>query len=282
MYRSRKRTMILKAVKHPGNTIEIQFRTHNFNFLPGQYVFLNVPDVSPLQWHPFTLTSCPEENFQSVHIRMSGDWTKKLGYRLGSHADNILVSAELPSLYVDGPFGTPSQEVFQYETVVLIGAGIGITPFASILKSLWYERRQRSYRGPIRKVHVIWICRSTEDFSWFQSLLSELEQESANFLDIQIYMTGNLQSDSLNNITIQADQKFDSVTQLRTPTFFGRPNFHHILHTVRALAITDPNREDLEAGVFFCGPLAVRHALRRTIDDLTDPTFKFHTHYEKF
>eukprot|EP00966_Prymnesium_polylepis_P294448 6799505-Prymnesium_polylepis.1 len=26
---------------------------------PGQYVFLNVPAISPLQWHPFTLSSSP-------------------------------------------------------------------------------------------------------------------------------------------------------------------------------------------------------------------------------
>lgn len=41
---------------------------------------------------------------------------------------------------VDGPFGTASEDVFSYEVVMLVGAGIGVTPFASVLKSVWYKR----------------------------------------------------------------------------------------------------------------------------------------------
>lgn len=41
---------------------------------------------------------------------------------------------------VHGPLGAPAQEFQQYENLVLVGSGIGITPFASILKhilSVW-------------------------------------------------------------------------------------------------------------------------------------------------
>lgn len=44
----------------------------------GQYVFLNCPAISQLEWHPFTMTSAPEEDFFSVHIRAAGDWTEQL------------------------------------------------------------------------------------------------------------------------------------------------------------------------------------------------------------
>ena len=30
-----------------------------------------------------------------------------------------------------------SQDIFKYKTTVLIGAGVGVTPYASILKSVW-------------------------------------------------------------------------------------------------------------------------------------------------
>lgn len=40
---------------------------------------------------------------------------------------------------MDGPFGTASEDAFHYEVSVLIGAGIGVTPFASVLKSIWYK-----------------------------------------------------------------------------------------------------------------------------------------------
>lgn len=42
-------------------------------------------------------------------------------------------------LRVDGGFGAASEEVFEYETVMLIGAGIGVTPFGSILKNIQYR-----------------------------------------------------------------------------------------------------------------------------------------------
>lgn len=41
--------------------------------------------------------------------------------------------------YVDGPYGTPTRQIFASEHAILIGAGIGITPFASILQSIMYK-----------------------------------------------------------------------------------------------------------------------------------------------
>lgn len=41
-------------------------------------------------------------------------------------------------LAIDGPFGTATEDVFRYEVDVMIGAGIGITPFASVLKHIWF------------------------------------------------------------------------------------------------------------------------------------------------
>ena len=39
-------------------------------------------------------------------------------------------------LYIDGPFGEGHQDWFKYKVAVLVGGGIGVTPFASILKEL--------------------------------------------------------------------------------------------------------------------------------------------------
>ena len=39
---------------------------------------LKVPALSRFEWHPFSLTSAPEEDFLSFHIRAAGDWTKGL------------------------------------------------------------------------------------------------------------------------------------------------------------------------------------------------------------
>lgn len=42
-------------------------------------------------------------------------------------------------LYLDGPFGEGHQEWHKFEVSVLVGGGIGVTPFASILKDLVFK-----------------------------------------------------------------------------------------------------------------------------------------------
>lgn len=39
-------------------------------------------------------------------------------------------------LYIDGPFGSPSEEVFNYDVSLCVAGGIGVTPFACVLHAL--------------------------------------------------------------------------------------------------------------------------------------------------
>lgn len=43
-------------------------------------------------------------------------------------------SKEYPKIFIDGPYGAASQDHVKYNHVVLIGLGIGATPFMSVLK----------------------------------------------------------------------------------------------------------------------------------------------------
>jgi predicted ferric reductase len=46
----------------------------------GQYLFLLAPSCSRIQWHPFTISSAPQEHSVTVHIRVMGEgsWTRGL------------------------------------------------------------------------------------------------------------------------------------------------------------------------------------------------------------
>lgn len=78
-----------------------------------------------------------------------------------------------PYIRLDGPFGAASEEVFKFKTVMLVGAGIGVTPFASIIKSL-YHLKNNDAKCKIEKAYFFWICRDMTSFEWFQSLLRGL------------------------------------------------------------------------------------------------------------
>ena len=41
-----------------------------------------------------------------------------------------------PQIYLDGPYGEGHQDWYRFEVSVLVGGGIGVTPFASILKDI--------------------------------------------------------------------------------------------------------------------------------------------------
>ncbi len=54
--------------------------------------------------------------------------------------DNFLpcgyVWNRFPRLYIDGPYGAPAQDYLKYDVLLLVGLGIGATPFISILKDM--------------------------------------------------------------------------------------------------------------------------------------------------
>jgi respiratory burst oxidase len=41
-----------------------------------------------------------------------------------------------PKLLIDGPYAAPAQDYRKYDVLLLVGMGIGATPFISILKDL--------------------------------------------------------------------------------------------------------------------------------------------------
>ena len=57
-----------------------------------------------------------------------------LGIRANFVEVDTAAGSRLPLVRVDGPYGALAEDVFNSEVAVLIGAGIGVTPFASILK----------------------------------------------------------------------------------------------------------------------------------------------------
>lgn len=41
-------------------------RPKSFRFQPGDYVFLNIPAIAAYEWHPFSISSAPEQPGPSV------------------------------------------------------------------------------------------------------------------------------------------------------------------------------------------------------------------------
>uniref|UniRef100_A0A4W5PXI8 NADPH oxidase 1 n=1 Tax=Hucho hucho TaxID=62062 RepID=A0A4W5PXI8_9TELE len=253
-----------KIVIRPSKVLELQLVKNGFKMDVGQYVFLNCPAISQLEWHPFTMTSAPEEDFFSVHIRSVGDWTQKLI----SIVEHLPEGAQGPKMGVDGPFGTASEDVFDYEVAMLVGAGIGVTPFASVLKSIWYKFKDSNPELRTRKIYFYWLCRETHAFEWFADLLQVLEREMeergmGDFLTYKLYLTGWDQSHA-THVMVHADADTDVVTGLKQKTNYGRPNWDKEFEQVCKENPTSV------VGTFLCGPVVLATVLSKKCVKYTD------------
>lgn len=280
--RSRHRTYISKVIQHPSKVMEIQIKKEKTTTRAGQYIFLQCPEVSYWQWHPFTLTSAPEEDYISVHIRIVGDFTSALAKALGCDFDSkeeksggegkVIpppVNRVLPRVMVDGPFGSASEDFLKYETVLLVGAGIGVTPFASILKSIWYRMNNMNNSKPTRlsKVYFTWVIRDFGTAEWFHSLLKAIEeQDTMRRIEISIYLTAKIKQDDATNIMVHdVGSEKDAISGLRAPTHFGRPNWDRVFPSIAE------KHPETDVGVFFCGPSVLSRTLHAMSNKYSSP-----------
>ena len=76
-------------------------------------MFINVPSISKLQWHPYTISSSSnlEPEVLSVIIKSEGSWTQKLYEKLASP-----FPVEHLSVSVEGPYGPASTHFLRYQT----------------------------------------------------------------------------------------------------------------------------------------------------------------------
>jgi NADPH oxidase len=310
--RGRRATKLSKVLVHPSGAMELRIVKPSFKYTAGQWLFIQVPDVSRWQWHPFTITSAPEDPYVSIHIRQVGDFTHALGERLGAgpavvanltkaamqasekkgdtfdgRGDFVEIDSNsaltMPEVRIDGPYGAPAEDVFDSEVAVLVGAGIGVTPFASILKHIWYRQRKGNL-GALKRVEFFWICRDAPSFGWFQSLLQEVEaaQVDPNFLRMNIYLTQKISEDMLWNIAVNdAGAEYDPLTLLRTRTMYGRPDWKSIYSRIRMAIETGqylPGREaslKTKVGTYFCGPNGLAKTVREEALAASSPSINF-------
>ncbi|KAG5871550.1 hypothetical protein JTB14_011317 [Gonioctena quinquepunctata] len=73
-------------------------RPLQFDFHPGDYIFVRIPAIAKYEWHPFTISSAPEQDdYMWLHIRGVGQWTNRL-YNYFEREQEKLHNGEIPPL----------------------------------------------------------------------------------------------------------------------------------------------------------------------------------------
>lgn len=121
----------------------------------SKVVYLRIGAASCWESHPYSITSVEGDTI-IIHIGALGDWTRRV-YDIAAAAGPE--GAHVP-ITVEGPYGCDLDgELAQADGVVLVGAGLGITPVAALVKQL-ASRPMWSKAGPRVPVHLWWIIRN--------------------------------------------------------------------------------------------------------------------------
>ncbi|XP_072987086.1 ferric reduction oxidase 2-like [Typha latifolia] len=164
---SRTKVRLVSARLLPSEAIELNFsKSSGFGYNPLSTVFINVPSVSSLQWHPYTVSSNSnlEPERLSVIIKKEGSWTQKLYRTLSSPLPNDRLDVS-----VEGPYSPTSMNFLRYDSLVMVSGGSGITPFISIIRELIY--RINTLNAPTPRVLLICAFKTSVDLTMLDLLL---------------------------------------------------------------------------------------------------------------
>ncbi|KAK6135254.1 hypothetical protein DH2020_030997 [Rehmannia glutinosa] len=162
---SRRRARLVSARLLPNGTMELSFaKNPGLSYSTTSTLFVHVPSVCKLQWHPFTVSSSSdlETDKLSVVIKSQGSWTQKLYKQLSASLDHLEVSTE-------GPYGPASSHFLSRESLVMISGGSGITPFISIIREIISKSTESNTNTP--KILLITAFKNTTDLTMLDLLL---------------------------------------------------------------------------------------------------------------
>lgn len=133
--RKKREISVIRTAHYPSEVTMLELKKPvDFDFKSGQWLRIACTALNPKEFHPFTIASAPHEENIHLFIRAVGPFTSNIRKIYQPENDQAF-----PKVFIDGPYGETHQDWFRYPCSVLVGGGIGVTPFASILKDIAYR-----------------------------------------------------------------------------------------------------------------------------------------------
>lgn len=178
---------------------------------------------------------------------------------------HLLVACSFPKVLIDGPYGAPAQDYKNYEVVLLVGLGIGATPFISIVKDIVNNLKLLEAEGTqapdietgggvggdssshshnsiknrsfkTRRAYFYWMTREQGSFEWFRGVMNEVaETDKKGAVELHNYCTSVYEEGDARSALIamlqslnHAKNGVDVVSGTRVKSHFARPNWRNV------------------------------------------------------
>jgi predicted ferric reductase len=234
---------------------------------PSQIAWIQIPTISFLNWHPFTIVSVPSSKGEATFaVRGLGGYTKKLHEAVTSDSDatscpKLQASSSLV-MRVDGPYGVGHIPWGYYSVNIIVAGGIGITPGMTIANHIVELAQKAHHVGPDRgwHVHILWVIKTAQFITWFDEELASLaalaaDKDVAVTFDLDVHVTGNTALDE-SSYEDHTPPKLPAHLDPRSCIRDGRPDMPSYFHGLRKLY------PGLDAGVSACGPRSLINSVR--------------------
>ncbi|CAI0546538.1 unnamed protein product [Linum tenue] len=180
LLQSQQKVCLVSARVLPCRAVELNFsKSPGLKYNPTSSMFINIPSISKLQWHPFSVTSSSklEPDRISVMIKGDGHWTNKLHQKLSSTSPR---TTHLKAS-IEGPYGPASPDFMRHDTLVMVSGGSGITPFISIIREILSQSNTKTVKTP--KLLLICAFKHCVDLTILDLILPVPESANAAPLD---------------------------------------------------------------------------------------------------
>ena len=121
-----------------------------FEVSGASYILVMSPWLGKNEWHAFSVfPHHHHQNTSSVFIANLGDWSTKLHKSIHRPTSR--------AVWISGPFRSPMSSAKDYDNIVSVASGIGITPALALLDRFKNTRR----------INLIWMCRDAHLIEFF-------------------------------------------------------------------------------------------------------------------
>ena len=216
-------------------------------------LYLNNPNISKFEWHPFTVSTGYTINDKVLYINIVGKWTQDLKKFL---SDESVISENMYFYY-----GRYKLSAFRfhtyYNTKIFICSNLGITAYISLMKDIIISGNITT------KNYFIWSINNLDMIYLISNVLNEINfTPKIRHLKIFIYYSNKFniknanisRSDMLSfyylHTLLHNFYRFDIVANSKTPNIIiiGRLNLPNIF-----TRLINKAAQNSKIGVFVCG-----------------------------
>ncbi|KAF1925431.1 ferric-chelate reductase [Didymella exigua CBS 183.55] len=194
----------------PDDTTRITIRNPPISWTPGQHVFLSCQGIAPLQSHPFTIASIPEDGKMDFLVKAQSGGTRRF-FKHAQKSQGLAETAQGPkTVTIEGPYGC-HRPLRQFDSIVLLAGSTGATFTVPLLRDVlqgWRENSDPSAasrwslfalpKGAVtRHVRFVWVVKSRGQLGMFAEQLSSVYTEFQTLqeqlrdikLEVTVYVT---------------------------------------------------------------------------------------------